>query len=130
MQLLLSPVELTLPGDSRFIRLARLVASGVATTCGLPLESVEDFRIVVDEVCSTLIETSDGAPVHLSFRMEQGALVVEGSTQTDPRREIEAARLTLSHQILDVLADTHRLDREGDRLTIVVSTARRAQGVG
>ena len=51
------------------MRLARLMASGVASTCGLPLEEVEDFRIAVDELCSTLIEMGDGQPIRLAFEI-------------------------------------------------------------
>ena len=60
-------VELLLPPDSRYMRLARLMASGVASTCGLPLEEVEDFRIAVDELCAALIEVGDGEQVRLVF---------------------------------------------------------------
>ena len=63
MDPLVGRVELSLPPDSRYMRLARLMASGVASTCGLPLEEVEDFRIAVDELCSTLIEMGDGQPI-------------------------------------------------------------------
>jgi serine/threonine-protein kinase RsbW len=130
MRLLLTPVELTLPADGRLLRLARLVASGVAAACGMPLESVEDFRIVVDEMCSTLVEASGSGAVGLSFWTDEGSLVVEGSTSIGPQRELDQARLALSHVLLDVLADSHRLVHHGDRLTFVASTPLRANGVG
>jgi hypothetical protein len=130
MRPLTTPLELTLPADNRLIRLARLVASGVATACGLPLEAVEDFRIVVDEICSTLIESSAAGSVHLLFRINQDSLVVEGTTQTAAHRDDGAARLALSHQILDVLTDAHQVVQTSDHLTIVTSIAQPAQGVG
>src|SRR5215207_6313179 len=73
-------IELSLPSDSRYMRLARLMASGVATTCGLPLEEVEDFRIAVDELCATLIEVGDGDPVRLASELADDTLVVVGTT--------------------------------------------------
>jgi len=130
MQLLLTPVELTLPADSRLMRVARLVATGVATTCGLPLDAVEDFRIVVDEVCSALLEANDTGSFRLAFWVERGALMVEGSTDTALHREPDAARLALSDQLLDTLADSHQLHHDGQRLTFLVSTPLRANGVG
>ena len=130
MRLLLTPVELTLPADGRLVRLARLVATGVAAACGLPLESVEDFRIVVDEVCSTLVEASDSGTIGLSFWSDQGTLMVEGSTSIGPQRELDPARLALSHGLLDALADSHQLVHHGDRMTFVVATTLRANGVG
>ena len=43
-------IELVLPADTRLVRVARLVASGVATAAGFDVDEVEDLRIAVDEV--------------------------------------------------------------------------------
>ena len=102
-------IELSLPPDSRYMRLARLMASGVATTCGLPLEEVEDFRIAVDELCATLIEIGDGDPVSLAFDFTVDAVVVEGRTSARAGNGIDEDRLNLSRQILDVVTDGHEL---------------------
>jgi Histidine kinase-like ATPase domain len=102
-------VELSFPPDSRYMRLARLMASGVASTCGLPLEEVEDFRIAVDELCSTLIEMGDGQPIQLSFEIRADVLVVEGRTLAGRALASDDERLALSSQILDVVADGHQL---------------------
>jgi serine/threonine-protein kinase RsbW len=123
-------IELSLPADSRYMRLARLMASGVATTVGLPLEEVEDFRIAVDELCATLIEMGDGGPVRLTFELAADAVLVRATTQVGDGAEIDDERLTLSRQILDVVTDGHDLDRD-DR--VVRFTARklvRGGGVG
>jgi anti-sigma regulatory factor (Ser/Thr protein kinase) len=128
--LLPSPIELALPGDSRFMRLARLMASGVATACGLPLEEVEDFRVVVDEVCATLIEAGSGAPIRLVFRIEGGCLVVDGSTRSLDHMGPDEDRLALSHQILDVVTDRHDFSRNGDHVSFVAATRLRGSGVG
>ena len=108
--------EIALPPDSRYMRLARLMASGVATTSGLPLEEVEDC-IAVDELCATLIELGDGEVVRLTFELGQ-TLVVVGTTRL--RQEtIDEERLTLSRQILDVVTDGHELTRDGDTVFFV-----------
>lgn len=128
--LLPSPIELALPGDSRFMRLARLMASGVATACGLPLEEVEDFRVVVDEVCATLIEAGGGSPIRLVFRIDKGCLVVAGATRALDDLGPDEDRLALSHQILDVVTDSHDYSRVGDDISFVASTRLRGSGVG
>jgi serine/threonine-protein kinase RsbW len=102
-------VELSLPPDSRYMRLARRMASGVASTSGLPLEEVEDFRIAVDELCSTLIEMGDGEPIQLTFEVRPEVLVVEGRTLAGRAPAPDDERLALSRQILDVVADGHEL---------------------
>ena len=123
-------IELSLPPDSRYMRLARLMASGVATTCGLPLEEVEDFRIAVDELCATLIEIGNGDPVRLAFELGDDAVAVVGSTSTRPGGGIDEDRLSLSRQILDVVTDGHQLNQENGHTTFTARKLLRGRGVG
>lgn len=123
-------IELSLPPDSRYMRLARLMASGVATSCGLPLEEVEDFRIAVDELCATLIEMGDGDPVQLAFQMTGDALVVVGTTAASGNAVIDDDRLNLSRQILDVVTDGHGLERSSGTLSFIARKRLRGSGVG
>jgi anti-sigma regulatory factor (Ser/Thr protein kinase) len=129
-KLLPSPIALELPGDSRFMRLARLLASGVATSCGLPLEEVEDFRVVVDEVCATLVEGGGGSPIRLVFFTRGDQLVVEGNTHESSDGGLDEDRLTLSHQILDVVTSSHQFSRDDGELRFVAATELRGSGVG
>ena len=123
-------IELTLPADSRYMRLARLMASGVATTVGLPLEEVEDFRIAVDELCATLIEMGDGGPILLLFDLEADAVVVRATTRVGDVVAIDDERLTLSRQILDVVTDGHDLDRHDREVRFTARKLVRGSGVG
>jgi hypothetical protein len=123
-------IELSLPPDSRYMRLARLMASGVATTCGLPLEEVEDFRIAVDELCATLIEIGDGDPVRLAFDFTVDAVIVEGRTTARAGRAIDEDRLNLSRQILDVVTDGHHLTTANGHASFSARKELRGGGVG
>jgi serine/threonine-protein kinase RsbW len=123
-------IELCLPPDSRYMRLARLMASGVATTCGLPLEEVEDFRIAVDEVCATLIEMGDGRPVSLVFELGSDMLSVEATTAASDQAAIDEERLALSRQILDVVTDGHDLSQADGVVSFTARKLVRGRGVG
>jgi len=123
-------IELSLPPDSRYMRLARLMASGVATTCGLPLEEVEDFRIAVDELCATLIEMGDGEPVRLSFELGADTLRVEAVTTASAPDAIDEERLALSRQILDVVTDGHDLIQSSGQVSFSARKVVRGRGVG
>lgn len=122
-------IELSLPPDSRYMRLARLMASGVATSCGLPLEEVEDFRIAVDELCATLIEMGDGDPVRLAFELASDSLVVVGRTAASGE-PIDSDRLNLSRQILDVVSDGYELEHADDAVVFTARKRLRGSGVG
>lgn len=130
MDTLQTPIELALPGESRYMRLARLVASGVATTCGLPLEEVEDFRVAVDEVCATLIEAGGGEPIRLTFSMNGATLEVTGSTTDSDGSGPDEDRLALSRQILDVICESHHFHRDNGLVEFTVVTRLRAGGMG
>lgn len=123
-------IELSLPSDSRYMRLARLMASGVATTCGLPLEEVEDFRIAVDELCATLIEIGDGEQVTLAFVLDGDVLVVEGRTASGRAGAADEDRLSLSRQILDVVTDGHQLSQLDGHTAFTARKHLRSRGVG
>jgi serine/threonine-protein kinase RsbW len=124
-------IELRLPPDSRYMRLARLMASGVATTCGLPLEEVEDFRIAVDELCATLIEMGDGQPLRLEFELAGDSLTVRATTaDASGRAAIDEERLALSRQILDVVTDGHDLSRADGCVSFTARKLVRGRGVG
>lgn len=116
-----SSIEIVLPGDSQFMHLARLMASGVAGTFGLPLTVVEDVRIAVDEVCATLIEVGEGSPIRLLFSVQEDKLEVQGTSATEASGRPDADRLTLSMQMLDVLTDAHRFTQSEGEATFSVS---------
>jgi anti-sigma regulatory factor (Ser/Thr protein kinase) len=102
-------IELTLPADARLVRLARLVASGVAAAAGFDVEEVEDLRIAVDELCGALVEGGDGSPIELRFDLGDEQVDVEGTTPAAPDAQLDEQRIALSRQILEVVVDSHEV---------------------
>lgn len=107
-------VELVLPADLGYMRLARLVASGIAATAGLDVEDIADFRIAVDELCATLLETTD-SDVVLVFSVASDELRVSGSTTSRETRSPDPERMALARQILDVAADGYEYTTDDGR---------------
>jgi hypothetical protein len=108
-------VKLEVEGDHRYVRIARLVASGVASLAGFDIESVEDLRIAVDEGCVWLIEHGEGAPLRLVLRPVEGR-GVEVIGETDRRGVTDAAPSVLVDQILAASCEEHHFDTTGDVL--------------
>jgi serine/threonine-protein kinase RsbW len=106
-------VRLELPVDARYIRVARLVASGLGSTAGFDVDAVDDLRIAVDELCSALFELADGGPVSLSFALREDGVDVEGQTVAAPSAAIDPERFALSEQILGVACDKYALSVDG-----------------
>lgn len=112
------PIELTLPATASLVRIARLVASGVATTAGFDLDELEDLRIAVDEVCATLLEGGTGAPFSLCFRMTSDGVEVTGTTTAGADTQLDTERFALSRQILRAVVDEHTVSQTGPELRV------------
>ncbi len=98
-------LQLVLPPDPRLLRVLRLVASGVASLADLDLAAIEEIRVAVDELGSTLIGASTGAPVEISFELTDTDLCIEGRTPLDEGTSLVVDPLT--DRILDVVASSH-----------------------
>jgi len=105
-------VRLELPIESQYIRVARLVASGLGASAGLDVDAVDDLRIAVDELCAALFEVG-GNKVELTFAVSADNVEVTGRTATGAAAVFEPARLVLSRQILDVACDHYSLSLDG-----------------
>lgn len=107
-----SVVRLELPVDSRYIRVARLVASGLGAIAGLDVDGVDDLRIAVDELCAAIIDGSaDGAELTVSYREVDGVLLVDGvcddASSSPP--ELHA----VARELLAMLADEYEFGVDG-----------------
>jgi len=111
-------IELVLPADKRLVRVARLVASGVATTAGFDVEEVEDLRIAVDELCTALVEGGDGGPLLLGFDLGDGVVSIIGTTSATGVASFEPDRLALSRQILEVLVDEFDIHTDHGQISV------------
>lgn len=104
-------VKLEVGGDHRHVRIARLVASGVASLAGFDVESVEDLRIAVDEGCVWLIDHGQGAPVRLVLIPTSNGIEVMGETDHDGRTD--ATPSVLVEQILAASCAEHSFETAG-----------------
>ena len=98
-------LELSLPPDPQLLRVLRLVASGLASLGHFDLSSVEEVRVAVDELGSTLIAASTGGPIELTFELTATALWVEGTTALANGAELQIDPLT--DRMLSVVATSH-----------------------
>jgi hypothetical protein len=107
-----STVSLQIAAEHGQVRLARLVAAGIAAMQGLDLEAVEDLRIAVDEGCVWLIEQGSGGALALAFDVrEDGTIAVTGETSHDG--ELAGGALgDLAAQILAASCAEHRFERD------------------
>ena len=111
------PIELTLPADSRLLRLVRLVASGLASTAGFDVDQLEDLRIAVDEAVAALLEGGDGSRLALRFEIDDSSVTMAGQTPSN-LSGLDAERLDISRQILDAVCDENELVPDGEAIRV------------
>jgi hypothetical protein len=100
-------VRLELPVDARVVRVARLVASGLAATVGFDVDQVDDLRLAVGELCGVMFEIGDGRPLNLTFSFDDQRVQVRGETPAHSDLVFNRRRFALSDQILDAACDGH-----------------------
>lgn len=119
-------VTLTFPAAVELVRLARLVASGLAVNAGLSVDDIEDLRIGVDELCGLVVSHADtSGTVSLVLDASDGAVQVEVRAPAGPGQEPFTLD-ELSGHILAAAADEHHLARADGEL-IASLTKRRDQ---
>ena len=108
------PVRLSVPAESRYVRLARLAAAGVATEAGFDVDGVEDLRVAVNEMFALLVDDAEDpvGTVDLRFGVDGDTVSVEGERALDgPAPSME----DLALEILRVVVDEHEFEASDGR---------------
>ena len=118
-------VALSLPAQSRYIRLARLVGAGLANDLGLDLDGLDDVRLAVGEACG-LASQFGATAIDLRFSVVGPTLVIRGAGAANGDRSTSVAaaddeQLKLVRQILDVACSQHELSLDETGLTFSLS---------
>jgi hypothetical protein len=104
------PVLLTIPAEPGSVRLARLVAAGVAADAGLSIDDTEDLRIAVSELVALLIEGEGNDDASITYRRTLGEVEVEGECRSSvPSDAVD----DLALEILRVVVDNHAFEVDG-----------------
>jgi hypothetical protein len=109
------PVRLTIPAEPDSVRLARLVAAGVAADAGLSIDDTEDLRIAVSELVALLIDgpATPDTDATITYRRTEGEVEVSGEYHAGADAA-EGALDDLVLEILRVVIDDHDFRVEGD----------------
>ena len=104
-------IRVTIPAQSRYLRIARLTAAGVASDLGFDLRDLEDLRVAVDEMCAVVIESADpGVELDLVYRSDGDTLVIEGRCAQDGT----AAEIhPIARELLALTADEFNVEANG-----------------
>lgn len=107
------PVRLSVPAQSKYVRLARLTAAGVAADAGFDVEDVEDLRVAVSELFALLVDDTEdpSASVDLEFTLEGPDAVSVTGRRSGAGPAPQPRDLAL--EILRVVVDEHEFRVDG-----------------
>lgn len=104
-------IRLQVPTTPQLLRLVRVTASGLAARLGFSNDAVEDVRLAVDELCTTVASTSGPAStLAVRFVIQDAAFTVEGRVQPGPGALAKSGALSvLSERLLGTLVEDYQL---------------------
>ena len=110
------PVQLNAPAERGSVRLARLLAGGIAADAGLSVDDMEDLRIAVSELVALLVEGAekDGGQITVRFWAAEGQVEVDGEAPAGEADHNGAVVDDLALEILRVVVDDHSFDAGAD----------------
>ena len=107
-------VQLVMPADPEFLRLARVTAMGLASRLQFTIDEIDDLRIAIDELVFGLIGTK-GRPgtVTMRYALLDNGLEVRGTGSFEDGAPT-AGMTELSELILDAVTDEHEASTDSD----------------
>jgi anti-sigma regulatory factor (Ser/Thr protein kinase) len=123
-------IQLIAPAERGSVRLARILAAGVAADAGLSIDDTEDLRIAVSELVALLVDGLDdpSLSIEVAFIRDVGEVVIEGNRPAAAGRPDIADVDDLALEILRVVVDDHTFDAgaSGRRFRLVKRTRARS----
>ena len=105
-------MTITIPADNHYFRSVRLAVGGLATMGGFDVEVIDDLRIGVDELCTTVAEASNGEDLELEIRVDTGIGIRIDARVPTTALAIDEDRIVFSRQILSVVSDDYAITVE------------------
>jgi hypothetical protein len=116
-------IRLTAPAEKGSVRLARILAAGVAADAGLSIDDTEDLRIAVSELVSLLVDGLDphDSSIAVEYTPSPGEVVVEGQRPAVTGHPDTSNVDDLALEILRVVVDDHHFEADvaGRRFRLV-----------
>jgi hypothetical protein len=113
---------MSVPPHPRHVRVVRLAGSGIALLAGFDLELIDDFKIALDEIASTLLELGGSSPLDFTFGIDRaGSVSVRATASVAPGAAVDQGRFAFTERVLHVVAESHELRIDGDTAIFMMS---------
>lgn len=104
-------IELVLPARTEFAATVRVLAASLGADLGFSVDDIDDMRIALNEVFTSVADSDTPQRIALSFRATAGSLDVEASVVGDDELELDELALTILRAVVDEVTVTSRTVR-------------------
>jgi serine/threonine-protein kinase RsbW len=112
--------ELIVPLRTRYAATIRMIAASLGAEAGFTIDEIDDVRLALDEVFTTLAERHVGERVRTSFRLDGNQLIATLALESG---SVDASPDELATNILRSVVDTYQFTAQGVTLTKRASEA-------
>lgn len=103
-------LTLVIPAVHDHVRFARLMASAMASKLGYDYDTIENLRIAVSELCTSVAEITTGDELTLTYRGDANGVRIDGHAPRTPGSPAPEGPNDLTRQILEAVADDHTFE--------------------
>jgi serine/threonine-protein kinase RsbW len=101
-------IRLSVPASLEYVRIVRLTTSAMASRLGFDVDEIENWRVAVDELSSTILEGAPpGGELTITMFTTGSDFCIEGQAPIGNGSTIELDQLTA--QILNAVCDKYEL---------------------
>jgi serine/threonine-protein kinase RsbW len=114
-------VRLTVPATAEYARVARIATSGIAARLGFSIDDVEQLKLAVGEVWSTIAGDHGSGRMTVTFAIGTGSLRID--IDTHGAEPASASDVALAEKVLEEIVDSYELSRDGRHASFAKSRA-------
>ena len=105
-------VSVEIPALPAYLRVVRLVASGLATRLKFTLDEIEDLKIAVDELAAYMTGSQgrEGS-LRIDFAVSEQRIEITGTGHLEPGSKVRTELTDFSRTILETVVDAASLEQ-------------------
>jgi serine/threonine-protein kinase RsbW len=108
-------ISVQIPASPEYLKMVRLVVSGLASRLRFTIDDIEDLKIAVDEMSAYLTgaQGRDGT-LDITFEIHEDRIDIKGSGRFTAGTKVRTDLTEMSQMILETVVDEAALEMSGD----------------
>lgn len=120
-------ISVSIPASPEYLKVVRLIASGLASRLGFTIDDIEDLKIAVDELSAYLTgaQGRDGT-LNIAFDVHENKIEIQGSGDFSAGTKVRTDLTEMSKMILDTVVDDAHLEQTNGMPTFRLSKSKKS----